>query len=173
MAPSGKANKIEAKKEAQFEKNVKNVNPEEKKTRKKKEKLPTITHPEQNFDLLKKRGVSIVAFLDRVREGKKGACTVRLQVIYKRFPKHYSTKIQMMPDDWLKTIAPKTRGDLKEKKIIIHENLRRALEIIYDMDSFSFEKFEKRFLDPDRIKDDVHGAYDDYIKILRGNQQFG
>jgi integrase/recombinase XerD len=173
MAPSGKASKIEAKKEDQFEKNVKNVNPEEKKTRKKKEKLPTLTHPEQNFDLLKKKGVSLVAFLDTVREGKKGNCTVRLQVIYKRFPKHYSTKIQMLPEDWQKTIGPKTRGDLKEKKIIIHENLRRALDIIYDMDSFSFEKFEKRFLDPDRIKDDVYGAYDDYIKVLKGNQQFG
>jgi len=173
MAPSGKDNKIEANQDAQSEENVKNVNPEEKKNRKKKEKLPTLTHPEQNFDLLKKLGVSIVAFLDTVREGKKGKCTVRLQVIHKRFPKHYSTKIQMLPDDWLKTIGPKTRGDLKEKKIIIHENLRRALEIIYDLDVFSFEKFEKRFLDPDRIKDDVYGAYDDYIKVLIGNQQFG
>jgi site-specific recombinase XerD len=173
MAPSGKANKIEAKKDAQFEKNVKNVNPEEKKTRKKKEKLPTITHPEQNFALLKQKRVSVSVILDTVRLRKDGTSTVRLQIIHKRFSKFYSTKVQMLPEDWLKTIGPKTRGDLKEKKIIFHENLRRALEIIYDMESFSFEKFEKRFLDPDRIKDDVYGAYDDYIKVLKGNQQFG
>jgi site-specific recombinase XerD len=172
MAPSGKANKIGVKREAQFEINVKNVNPEEKKARKKKEKLPALTHPEQNFDLLKQKGVSIVAFLDTTREGKKGTSTVRLQVIHKRFPKLYSTKIQMLPEDWQKTIGPKTRGDLKEKKIIIHENLRKALEIIYDMDTFSFEKFEKRFLE-DRIMDDVFGAYDEYIKILKGNLQIG
>lgn len=172
MAPSGKASKIEAKKEAQFEKNVKNVNPEEKKARKKKEKLPALFHPEQNFDLLKKKGVSVAVILDTVRPRKNGTSTVRVQIIHKRFSKFYSTKVQMLPEDWQKTIGPKTRGDLKEKKIIIHENLRKALEIIYDMDVFSFEKFEKRFLE-DRIRDDVFAAYDEYIKILRGNMQYG
>jgi site-specific recombinase XerD len=78
----------------------------------------------------------------------------------------------MLPEDWQKTIGPKTRGDLKEKKIIIHENLRKALEIIYDLDSFSFEKFERRFLE-ERVLDDVFAAYDEYINILRGNLQFG
>ncbi|MBW6479247.1 MAG: site-specific integrase [Bacteroidales bacterium] len=172
MAPSGKASKIGEKKEAQFEKNVKNVNPEVKKARKKKEKLPALFHPEQNFDLLKKKGVSVAVILDTVRPRKNGTSTVRVQIIHKRFSKFYSTKVQMLPEDWQKMIGPKTRGDLKEKKIIIHENLRRALEIIYDLDSFSFEKFDRRFLE-DRILDDVFAAYDEYIKILRGNLQYG
>lgn len=56
---------------------------------------PTITHPEQDNDKLKEKGVSIVAFLDTVRPRKDETFTVRLRIIQNRFPKYYTTKINL------------------------------------------------------------------------------
>lgn len=181
MASSDKANKIKGNNMVLSEKNVENlgqsnenVNPNEKdQAEKKKEKLPTLIHPEQNSDLLKHKGVSVIALLDTVRQGKKGKYSVRLQIIFKRYPKYYSTKIQMLPEDWKKVIGQKTRGDLKEKKVIIHEVLRKALAIIYKMDTFSFEEFDKQFLDRDRIRDDVFSAFEAYRKLLTEGERLG
>lgn len=170
--PSGNENGNPNQEKSSAELKLSKINNGEQESPKPKQKLPKLTHPEQNISHLKQKGVSVTAFLDTIRNSLTGPSTVRLQIIFKRFPKFYTTKVQMGPDDWLKIFGPKTRGDLKEKKIIIHEVLRKALEIIYDLDAFSFEKFEKRFLE-DRILDDVFGAYDEYIKILKGNLQFG
>ena len=50
--------------------------------------FPTIIHPEQDIDKLKEKGVSIVAFLDTIRPRKDRTFTVRLRIIYNRFPKY-------------------------------------------------------------------------------------
>ena len=173
MAASGKANKIKGIKDPNFKKNDKNPSLGENSAPKKKEKVPTLFHPEQNFDLLKKRGVSVSVILDMVRPRKDGTSTVRLQIIHKRFSKFYSTKVQMLPEDWLKMLGLKPRGDLKEKKIIIYEMLRKVLTIIYGMEEFSFEGFEKLYIGEEKTKDDVYAAYDRYIKELKESGRLG
>jgi len=181
MESSGKANKIKAKDDQQNSKSVENLvttneivsTPDQKAQKEKKEKLPTLTHPEQKFDLLKNKGVSVVAFLDTVRLGSKSIPTVRLRIIYKRFPKFYTTKMQMSVDNWKKVIGLKPRGDLKEKKVIIFKVLRNALEIIYSLDKFSFEEFEKQFFEKDHHKDDVFAAFEFYRKYLKENERLG
>jgi len=181
MKPSDKANNNKAKEDQQSLNDDGNLvadqeivsTSDKKGPKEKKETLPTLTHPEQKFDLLKNKGVSVVAFLDTIRLGAKGSPTVRLRIIYKRFPKFYTTKIQMSSDDWKKVIGPKTRGDLNEKKMIIHGVLRRALEIIYSLDTFSFEEFDRQFLEKDQKKDDVFAAFESYRNYLKDNERLG
>ena len=127
-------------------------------------KLPIITHPEQDFNKLKKKGVSISAILDRVRKRKDGSCTVRIMVIFNRFPKYYSTKISMNEDLWIKLVESKRlNADLKSKEIVIHEFLRKAIDIVYELDTFSFDVFDKKFLNLKNNKSNVYDYYKEYL----------
>jgi integrase len=106
--------------------------------------LPRITHPEQNIDTLKSKGVSLVAFLDTVRPRKDKTCTVRLQVVFNRIPKYYSTSINLNVDQYLKIVNNGVRGELIEKKRIIHQLLKKANDIICNMSEFTFDNFKKQ-----------------------------
>ena len=81
--------------------------------------LPVITHPEQNEDILKSKGVSLNAFFDQVRKRKDDSATIRLRIIFNRFPKYYSTKISMSEEQYMRMLTPPTPKDLKEKRLII------------------------------------------------------
>lgn len=140
----------------------------------KKEKFPVITHPEQDFSKLKKIGVSISAILDRVRKRNDGSCTVRIMVIYNRFPKYYTTKLNMDEDEWKKlVISKRLNPKLKSKEIIIHEYLRKAINVAYTLDPFSFEGFEKDFLNQKKDKNNVFEYYEEYISEMKKDGRLG
>ncbi|MFC2119322.1 tyrosine-type recombinase/integrase [Bacteroidota bacterium] len=136
-------------------------------------KIPVITHPEQDDNKLKSLGVSLVAFLDTVRRRKDESCTVRIRVIYNRYPKYYTTKIFMSDNDYEKMMGLKPRNELKDKKIIIHERLKMANDIIVDMPVFSFAAFENKFLNKRGSWNNVFDAYESHIKALKVNKQIG
>jgi site-specific recombinase XerD len=141
---------------------------------KKKVKFPILTHPEQDNAKLKKKGVSISAILDRVRKRVDGTFTVRIMVIYNRFPKYYSTKINMTEDTWLKLCdAKRLNPDLKSKEIIIHEFLRKSIDIVCEVNTFSFEAFEKQFHNQRSDKNNVFDYYTDYISTMNGDGRVG
>jgi integrase len=135
--------------------------------------LPVITHPEQDFNKLKNKSVSIVAFLDTVRPRTDDTYTIRLRVIFQRFPKYYTTKLNASKSDWYKISAHRPKGDLREQKIIIHELLRKALTIIYELDSFSFDEFEKRYTTKHQQRNDVFAMYKEYIDELQKDGRVG
>ncbi len=136
-------------------------------------KLPIITHPEQQNDRLKELGVSLAAFFDTVRKRKDETCTVRIRIIYNRFPKYYSTKINLSEKDYIQLVTGKPRNELKEKKLIIFRMLKKANDIITEMESFQFEKFEKKFLNKTGAGNDVYFAFKEQIKQLQDNGKPG
>ncbi|MGQ7870925.1 tyrosine-type recombinase/integrase [Sunxiuqinia sp. sy24] len=138
-----------------------------------KSSLPRITHPEQNFDTLKSKGVSLVAFLDTVRPRKDNTFTVRLQLVFDRIPKYYSTNINLSTDQYLKIAANGVRGDLLEKKRIIHQLLKKANDTICHMDEFSFELFKKHFLRRSTERNDILSSLEDLTDQLKKNNQLG
>jgi len=129
--------------------------------------LPVITHPEQNEDILKSKGVSLNAFFDKVRIRKDKSATIRLRIIYNRFPKYYSTKISMNEEEYKKMLTPPTPRDLKEKRLIIFGHLKKAYDIIAGLPEFSFEAFEKKY--NGKIKDsvDVFSSFEAYSAALK------
>jgi integrase len=129
--------------------------------------LPVITHPEQNEDVLKSKGVSLNAFFDQVRIRKDKSATIRLRIIYNRFPKYYTTKISMSEEEYLKMLTPPTPRDLKEKRLIIFGHLKKAYDIIAGLPEFSFEAFEKKY--NGKIKDsiDVFSSFEAYSAALK------
>lgn len=140
----------------------------------KPEKLPTITLSGQDFSRLKKKGVSIVALLDRVRKRVDGSCTIRIMVIFNRYPKYYTTKMNMGEDEWMKLAERKRLNkDLQSKEIIIHEFLRKAVDIAYNLEPFTFEAFEKEFLSQKKDKTDVFVYYSEYLAEMKTDGRLG
>ncbi len=133
--------------------------------------LPRITHPEQSFDMLKSKGVSLVAFLDTVRPRKDDSFTVRLQIVFNRVPKYFSTNINLSRDQYLKIVNNGVRGDLLEKKRIIHTLLKKANDIICSMDEFSFEIFKKHFTRNLAAKTDLFSTLKEIEEELKRNGQ--
>jgi integrase/recombinase XerD len=108
--------------------------------------LPIIEHSEQDNAKLKQKNVSLCAILDIQHPNRDKTFTVRLRIIHERKAKYYTTKIKVTKDQYesIATVSP--RGNLRKNKIVIHELLKKANDIILKMESFSFENFEKKFL---------------------------
>lgn len=134
--------------------------------------LPTISHPELDEDLLKTKGVSLVAFFDRVRKRKDGTATVKLRIVHERFPKYYSTKISMDEKSYLKLCENGKSADIKTKRIKIHESLKKAFYIINELPEFSFEAFDKKFK-LKRTENNIFPYFDNYIKQLEYEGRVG
>ena len=104
-------------------------------------KLPKPPFPEQDENQLKARGVSLVAILDTARTRKDGTFTVKLRIVHNRFPKLYSTKINMSEADYVKMCGYHPKNELQQKKRVVLAFLRRAYNISLDYESFSFNTF--------------------------------
>lgn len=129
--------------------------------------LPVITHPEQNEDILKSKGVSLNAFFDQVRKRKDDSATIRLRIIFNRFPKYYSTKISMSEEQYMRMLTPPTPKDLKEKRLIIFGHLKKAYDIIAGLPEFSFEAFEKKYNGKIKDSTDVYSSFEAYSATLK------
>jgi len=132
----------------------------------KKNKLPTLEHPEINSDTLKEKGVSLVAFCDTVRRRKDETCTIRLRITFERLPKYYTTNINVTDDEYLSIATKKVRGDLKTKKEIIFGVMKRAYNNIKELEQFSFEEFDRKFFRKSSDGDNVYYHYEIIIKNL-------
>ena len=136
--------------------------------------LPIISHPEQNNDLLKSKGVSLCAFLDIVRQRNDKTYTVRIRIIFNRYPKLYSTKINLTENQYLQIATGKPKKELNQKKNFIHGLIKKAYDIILSLKTFSFESFDALFYLKKAIKQkDVSYYYNLAIEGYRRNEQIG
>ncbi len=138
-----------------------------------KNKLPTLEHPEISSDILKEKGVSLVAFCDTVRRRKNGTCTVRLRVTFERVPKYYTTNINVTDEEYLSIATKKVRGELKTKKEIIFGVMKRAYDHIKEIEQFSFEEFDRKIFRKSTDGDNVFYHYDLIIQTLTKEGRVG
>ena len=95
--------------------------------------LPIILHPENN-NILKSKGVSLCAFLDTLRKRKDNTFSVRVRIIFKRFPKLYSTTINLSEEDYLHIVnSKKLKGELNDAKGAIYGMIRKSYDIILSL----------------------------------------
>jgi len=133
--------------------------------------LPTIEHPEQDNAKLKQKNVSLCALLDTRTLNRDNTHTIRIRIIHERKAKYYTTKIKATKNEYKSIATVNPRGNLRKNKIVIHELLKKANDIILALESFSFEKFEKRFLGRQDKLNNVHLAFTEHIKRLKANGQ--
>ena len=91
---------------------------------------------------------------------------MRIRIIYHRFPKYYTTKINLQETEFIQLASGKPRKELKEKKLIIFKLLKKANDIITEMSTFQFDKFEKKFTNKAGAWSDVYFAFNEHIKQL-------
>lgn len=95
-----------------------------------------------------------------------GTYAVKLRITYNREQKYYPINVHLTKEDWLRTQAEKPRNESKEHKLYFNKIEQRAVDIIKELNPFSFEGFEKKFDQRvDRTKD-VLTYFDNYIKQL-------
>lgn len=133
-----------------------------------KRKLVLIEHPDQRNEELKLYRVSLAAFLDDIRKPKEGNnYSVRLRIISESKPYYYATPVKATPEDYQKITGSSPRGKIRNKRDIIWKLLKRAEEIILDMEGFYPEEFRARYKGKQTDKSNVWGAFDTYIAYLK------
>ena len=110
----------------------------------KKEKLPSLTHPEQNDSKLKNIGVSLSIFLDTVRKRKDGTYPVKLRVTKNRYSRYYALKYALTKSDFQKVMKKAPRGKFNKLKRKFLDEEYRAQDIIDRMEEFNFELCQER-----------------------------
>ena len=134
--------------------------------------LPFLVHPDQDEDLLKFRGVSLVAFFHKAKKRTDGSATINLRIVYKRFPKYYTTKIVLSEDDYIKLCGVRPKIDLQEKKRIIFSHLLRAYNAILKLDEFSFDAFDELY-NKKTISSDIFSYFEAYKEQLIIDERIG
>lgn len=136
--------------------------------------LPKIKHAEQNDQLLKMKGVSLVAFLDTTRPRADNTYTVRLRVIHNREKKLYTTKLNLNIEDYIKLAEGGKLRKLHANKSKLYGKIREAYDIIInELDEFSFTEFERKFLNQTSEYKYVKMAIEFYITKLRNEKRYG
>ncbi|RUT78414.1 tyrosine-type recombinase/integrase [Ancylomarina longa] len=137
--------------------------------------LDWISLPDVSEEILKsEKGVSLVAVLDTDKQRKDGSYSIKVRIIHERVYKYYSTKIAVTKDEYIKlSKGNRLNKDLTEKRIAVHQYLKRAYAVIGEMNVFSFVEFKERFT---RKRSDVKGVYayyNQYIDILNSEDRIG
>lgn len=134
--------------------------------------LPKFIYPDQDVNQLKIRGVSLVAFLHTARKRNDGTATVKLRIVFDRFPKYYTTKISMDEKEYVSMLSHRPKHSVQEKKRIIMAFLKRAYNIIIASDEFSFESFDAAYRKR-TISNNVFSYFDSYIEQLLSENRLG
>lgn len=134
--------------------------------------LPKLSHPEQDEDEMKQRRVSLVAFFDTARKLKDGSGSIKLRITYNRIPKYYSTGVIVNEADYKSICSNKPRLELRDKKRFVFSCLKRAYDIIIELDEFSFSAFDKKYKS-NRKSNEILSHFDSYIEQMKEENRYG
>ncbi|WP_026135762.1 site-specific integrase [Nafulsella turpanensis] len=111
--------------------------------------------------------------LDTRRAKQDGTFPVKLRVTHQRKQKYFAIGISLSQTDFDKAQGEKPRGEYKDLKIKFGSLEARAIKVIEKLPEFSFEAFEKRFLEKKQSGQDVYSYYDRYIDSLKQEGRVG
>lgn len=111
-------------------------------------------------------------FFNKYKVNEKGNCPVSLRVTFDRKRKYYPTVFEFTPDEWKRMQGERPRKDLKNNLIQLQVLEKRAIDIIRSMPVFTWEGFDKNFLNR-KFLHTLRVALEDYATDLRKNDQIG
>ena len=98
-------------------------------------------------------------FIDKYHPGRGGLCAVSIRITINKKRKYYQTKYSLPPSDFEKTQGSKPRRPHKEIARDLQDIERKALQIIEDLPVFTFDAFEKYFLNNRSVNDTLKEVY--------------
>lgn len=120
--------------------------------------------------------VSVSFFLDASRPNLDGKCLIKLNIYCKPDKKRYGTGHNVTKEEWKKLNSSNLKNeDLKTLKIKLNAIEEKALNVIKDINPFSFVAFEERFFNKatkNQTKN-LKSWFENYIKELKENGQIG
>jgi integrase len=137
---------------------------------------------------------SVKIILEKHRTNTEGLCAVKIRVTHNRKPKYYSIKHLLKNNDWnfctdsyrkikkngkdtmvheLDYIKNATRGVQKDIGLNYKAIEQKAIECINKLPVFSFDKFEKSFLNKPTNWDYLYYAFEEYLKDLVSEERIG
>jgi integrase/recombinase XerD len=103
--------------------------------------------------------------LDTRRPLKDGSYPVKLRITYERQRKYYGTPYNLSEEDFAKARLGKAKGRYKELQLGFQAIEQEAVKVIDKLHVFTYEAFEKKYLNASS-KEDVLSAYATQIEKL-------
>ena len=115
-----------------------------------------------------KKKVLTTIYLDKRRSKIDKSYPVKLRVTFQRYRKYYSLGDSSLTiDEFNKVMGDNPKGKYRKLRNTFEEFKHEADEVIKNINSFAFEKFEMEFFKKSSSSDDVFSFYDQYIEQLR------
>ena len=105
-------------------------------------------------------------FYDTRRALKDNTYPTKIKVTYQRQRKYYPTGINLTQEDYQKVFGERPRKHYKDIKLRLEAWEQKAVGIINNLSVFSFEAFEKAYLNQQPKGTDVFTLFDRYIADL-------
>lgn len=105
---------------------------------------------------------------------KDDTYAVKLRITFNRKQQYYPLNVHLSVEDWERVQQANPRGEAKQLKLVFNNFEQKAVEIIRNLESFSFAAFEKQFLNESKYaKGDVFSYFESYIKELADDERIG
>ena len=112
-------------------------------------------------------------FYDTRRALKDGTYPTKIKITYQRERKYYPTGINLSKEDYLKVFTERPRKQYKEIRLRLEAYEQKAAGIINDLPVFSFDSFEKKYLNARAQGTDVYSLFESYIADLHSQKRAG
>lgn len=118
-------------------------------------------------------GITTAIILDKRFLRKNLKYAVKLRLTYFREQRYFPVNITMTEEEWMEAHSDKPPKKYKDDLIYFTDVERKALEIIKEMNVFSFAAFGKKFNQKPRNSADIISLFEDYIVKLKSEKRVG
>ncbi len=118
-------------------------------------------------------GITTAIILDKRFLHKNLKYAVKLRLTYFREQRYFPVNVTMTEQEWMEAHSDKPPKKYKDDLIYFTDIERKALEIIKEMNVFSFAAFEKKFNKKPRSSTDIISLFEDYIAKLKSEKRVG
>lgn len=112
-------------------------------------------------------------FHDKYHPQKDGRCAVSIRITCQRKKRYYPTAFNLTIADFERVMAERPRSEFKEIRLKLNALESKATDIIREMPFFTWEGFEKQFLQNRGNRNSLEYAFEEYIAQLRGQNRIG
>jgi integrase len=136
-------------------------------------KANILEHPDQESDELRSMGLSLCAVLDNRRKREDDTYPIKLRIIYQRKPLMIGLGVSTTEEEWVSVTKTSTRGRPKTVQKICLDELKKAENILLQMDGFNPQEFKTLFKGKSTDQADIWGAFDVQVESLTQQGRVG
>ncbi|HEX5150080.1 MAG TPA: site-specific integrase [Parafilimonas sp.] len=112
-------------------------------------------------------------FIDKYHPKADKKCSISIRITFNRVKKYYQTKFNVTVDEYNRMMGERPRKELKDILLQLQSLEKKAADIIDKLPAFTFDAFEKVFMQNRGLSDTVNYAFDEYIKVLSEDNRIG